>query len=101
MVRIIVAMIGGAIAVVLITLVAVGIYGMFPSDDDSMTVTPIILDDVMSETDYKIEGLNCKCQSEKLEFERQETSDGLGCKASVLSMRQRQELPKCQLPNAY
>ncbi len=95
--RFIVAMIGGAIAVVLLSLVAIGIYSMFPGDDDMIPVTPIILDDVVLDDDYTLEGLQCQCKSQQLEYERQITESGLGCKASILSLRQMQELPECEL----
>lgn len=94
--RVIVALLGGAVAVVLITMIALGIFAMFPNSDDLIPVTPIVLDDVILEGDYKLEGLQCECKSEKLEYERQITESGLGCKASVLSLKQRQELPVCQ-----
>ncbi|NVJ59447.1 MAG: hypothetical protein HWE27_03605 [Gammaproteobacteria bacterium] len=93
--RVLFALVGGALAVVLITLIAVGIYGLFPDSDEVIPVTPIILDDVLSESDYKIEGLECECKSQQLEYERQITKTGLGCKASVLSIQQLQDLPEC------
>ncbi|WP_144391925.1 hypothetical protein [Pleionea sediminis] len=95
--RFVVALLGGALAVLLITLIALGIYSMFPNDDDLIPVTPIDLDKVVLETDYTLEGLQCKCKSEQLEFERQVTPSGLGCKASILSVRQLKELPECDI----
>lgn len=95
--RFIVAILGGALAVVVLTLISVGIYALFPHPDDTMEVTPIVLDDVIAEGDYVLEGLVCECQSDKLEFERQMTPDGLGCKTHLLSVKQLQDLPHCQL----
>ncbi|NVK88286.1 MAG: hypothetical protein HWE13_09170 [Gammaproteobacteria bacterium] len=97
--RFIFALAGGLLAVVIITLLAAGIWNMFPDDGGYERITDINLNEVITDTDYKIEGLNCECHSEKLKFERQDTPDGLGCKASILSVRQLQELPECNLPD--
>ncbi len=99
--RFLVAILGGAVAVIILTLIAVGIYAMFPNSDDLIQVTPIVLDDVVLENDYTIEGLECVCKSEQLMYERQITESGLGCKASILSVNQLQTLPVCELAPDY
>ncbi len=95
--RFLFAIVGGALAVCLLTLLAVGIYAMFPQPDDVIEVTPIILDDVVMETDYTIEGLQCECKSQQLKYDIEQTKSGLGCKLRVLSHKQRMELPVCEL----
>jgi hypothetical protein len=97
MLRFVVAIGGGALAVCVLTLIAVGIYALFPHPDEVIEVTPIVLDQVITDSDYKLEGLVCECQSDKLEYERQMTASGLGCKTHLLSVKQLQSLPECQL----
>ncbi|MEE4245098.1 MAG: hypothetical protein V2I33_06790 [Kangiellaceae bacterium] len=94
--RIIASMFAAAIAVAIITFLGAGIYGLFP-DGDEDTVTPILLDDVITEEGYSIESLKCECRSEKLEFRMEETENGLGCKAEILTVAQLESLPECDV----
>jgi len=95
--RFVVAIVGGIVAVIVVTLLAAGIYALFPDSDDVIEVTPIALDDLVLDEDYTIEGLQCECQSEEIEFDIEQTESGLGCKRRILSKTQRQSLPICRL----
>ena len=86
-------MLGAALMVVLLTLIAIGLYNAFP--DEEIEVTKIELNNVISGTDYRVESIQCQCQNEELEEDIAETAVGYACKRRILSQTQRAELPQC------
>lgn len=95
--RVLISMLGAAGMVVVLLLVAAGIYGLFPDSEETIETREIFTEQLLLDDDYTIEGLQCECQSEDLEFDMESTTSGFGCKRRVLSKTQKIELPKCEL----
>ncbi len=93
--RLLIAMLGAILIVACLTLLAVSIYGLF-DEEDYIPVIQIKTDSVLDD-DYILESLACECQSSHLKTDTDNTLSGVGCHPRVLTKKQKQKLPFCQL----